>query len=636
MTELIKKYITSVYTKMTIPAVLLFFVTFFTDLTYKNLIEYNTTSFLFMLCMNILPLYFMIYFFYHITTKVWASTTVTALTFGVLHTINCYKIIYRAEPFKLSDVLTVKEATNIVQNYTLEPQKEIIIMWVLFALIVAVMIVLEKVGFFRQKEYSSVAVKVVSYIGKAVISLFIMLALYNLVYQNVVVMSTINTTTEYIDVVKRQKRVGFSVYVLSGKMTKSFNVPEDSSAQDAQDIVNFYKEKAEEKNKTIKSKNLTYPNVIAIMSESFFDPQIGENVEFYPGKNPMENYNRIKKSPYTRYGEILVPGIGGGTSDTEYEFLTGSNVSVLDASMPPVYKTYLKEKTFSIAHHFKSLGYETHGIHPGHRWFYNRGEVYPWLGFDDFLSMEGLDNDVEMINFYVTDDVTLNLIKESYDTYLSKEERNGFFNFTVTIQNHGPYMDYETEREPVLKRECIDDEKLYNSINNYMIGLSDSDRMLKNLEEYINSIKEPTVVVFFGDHLPYFDEKREGLKLLGIDVEDEVEDFARRHTTPYLIFGNKAFRNWERRNGFRSFKGDGGRISSSFLAGELFDFAHIEKPELYVFIDDFKETFQALRHTSFYIQNGVVTREMPADAEDMLMKYKKLIYYYNTQWSKQK
>ena len=636
MLNSLKKTFSSIYLKMLIPSVLIFFTTFFTDGTYSMLIEYTVPKFLLMVFMNVLPLYFMIYFFYHISTKMWISTLCTSAVFGIFHTINCYKIIFRAEPFKISDVFTVKEATNIIQNYKLEPQTENIIMWIVFAVIVTAIVFAEKYGFFKDREYSTGGRKAVSYIAKVVISLFIMLSLYNLVYQNTVISGTLTHTSEYLDSVKKQKRTGFTAYVLSGKMMNDFNVPEGYNPEETEMLVKEYEEKTQTVNEKIKSKNLTYPNIIAIMSESFFDPQTGENVEFYPGKNPLENYNRIKKSPYTRYGEILVPGIGGGTSDTEYEFLTGSNVSVLDASMPPVFKTYLKEKTYSIVHHFKDLGYETHGIHPGHRWFYNRGEVYHWLGFDDFLSMESLPDDVDMINFYVTDDVSFELIKESYDAYLEKEEKNGYFNFTVTIQNHGPYMDYETEREAVLKREIIEDEKLYNAVNNYMIGLSDSDRMLKNLEEYINGISEPTVVVFFGDHLPYFDEKREGLRLLGVNVEGDVENLARRHTTPYMIFGNKAFRTWEKQSRLKPSKGYGGRISSSFLEGELFDYAHIEKPSMFVFIDELREKFDAIRHSSFYIKDGVVTKEVPDGSEEKLMEYQKLICYYNTEWSKVK
>lgn len=634
MIDSVKKFISSVYVKMFIPSVILFFVTFFTDGTYKMLIEYNAASFLFMIIMNVVPIYFGIYFFYHISTRMWISTGITGMIFGIFHTINRYKIIYRAEPFKLPDVFTVKEAANIIQNYKIEPQSEIIIMWIMFLVVTVGIFALERYGFFKAADFDSKGKKAVSYITKAFVSLCLILCAYNLLYQNTIVMNPITVTNEYLDSVKKQKRTGFIAYVLSSKMTNDFNVPDDYNPQEMEMLVDEYEKKAEGVNEALRKKNLTYPNVIAVMSESFFDPQIGENVEFYPDKNPLENYNRIKKMPYTRYGEILVPGIGGGTSDTEYEFLTGSNVSVLDTSMPPVFKTYLKEKTYSIVHHFKDLGYETHGIHPGHRWFYNRGEVYHWLGFDDFLSMESLPSDVDMINFYVTDDVSFELIKDSYDKYLEKEDKKGYFNFTVTIQNHGPYMDYETEREPVLKRECIEDEKLYNSINNYMIGLSDSDRMLKNLEEYIDSISEPTVVVFFGDHLPYFDEKREGLKLLGIDVEEELEDLARRHTTPYMIFGNKAFLTWQKANRLNPLRGNGGRISASFLSGELFDYAHIEKPALNVFTDELKQKLQAMRHSAFYISNDSITKEVPEDAEDMLMKYQKLICYYNTEWAK--
>ncbi len=629
MKNTLNKIKSSLYCRMIIPAFLLFAVTFFTDEMMFHLYEYGIFSFIYMVIMNVLPLYFVIFLFYHLVHKVWVGTSIVALLFGVLHTINCYKVIYRAEPFKISDITTTKEAANIIQNYDIELQPLIVVMWVLFITICVLTYYFEnKRGFFKRKERENKKKDNYLRITAVIVGIISSVLVYNFVYQSLAIMSPLTTTKEYLDVVKKQKRVGFAAYVLSTRYINEFVAPENYNQDEVVDILKQYESETKE------TKDIKYPNVIAIMSESFFDPQSGSNVRFHPGKEPLVNYNRIKALPTTRYGEILVPGMGGGTADTEYEFLTGSNSSVINTAMVPIFKSYLKEDVFSIAHYFKELGYETHGIHPGFRWFYNRGEVYGWLGFDDFLTVESLPFNVPRTNTYVNDSVTTQLIQDSYDAYLEKNPEGGYFNFTVTIQNHGPYSD--DENEPVLVRKDIEDDGLYNVMNNYMRGIADSDIMLKNMEDYINSKSDPVVVVFFGDHLPYFDEDREGLKLLGFDVESDFEGVARRFTTPYIIFGNKAFFDWEKENGFESHTGDSGLISASFLAGEMFEYAHIEKPALFKFIDDLKGHIQAVRYKYFYLHNGNIDANIDAKATEMLEKYRKLVFYFNTEWKNQR
>lgn len=49
------------------------------------------------------------------------------------------------------------------------------------------------------------------------------------------------------------------------------------------------------------------------------------------------------------------------------------------------YQQYLKEKTFSYAQLFKSLGYDTLGVHTYQKTFYERDRAYPLMGYDDFL-----------------------------------------------------------------------------------------------------------------------------------------------------------------------------------------------------------------------------------------------------------
>ena len=75
---------------------------------------------------------------------------------------------------------------------------------------------------------------------------------------------------------------------------------------------------------------------------------------------------------------------GGGTSNSEYEFLTGNSVSALPLN-GNAYTQFVKHKVPSLASQLKQQGYDTLAFHPykAHGW--NRDTVYPLIGFDNFL-----------------------------------------------------------------------------------------------------------------------------------------------------------------------------------------------------------------------------------------------------------
>ena len=135
-----------------------------------------------------------------------------------------------------------------------------------------------------------------------------------------------------------------------------------------------------DENKKEEEINMPPTNVIAIMSEAFFDGHKCENVLFKKGKNPYEKYNILKKEAL--YGEIVVPGFAGGTSSTEFEFLTGHTMDYFPVGSIP-YQQYIKEETPSMAKQLADLGYVTYGIHPYNASGWNRDTVYPNLGFSE-------------------------------------------------------------------------------------------------------------------------------------------------------------------------------------------------------------------------------------------------------------
>ena len=78
----------------------------------------------------------------------------------------------------------------------------------------------------------------------------------------------------------------------------------------------------------IRDRNM--PNIIAVMNESFSDLTVCS--EFMDSDVYMPYYNALTDN--TIKGRVLVSVIGGGTANTEYEFLTRNSMAFLPGTVP--------------------------------------------------------------------------------------------------------------------------------------------------------------------------------------------------------------------------------------------------------------------------------------------------------------
>ena len=78
-------------------------------------------------------------------------------------------------------------------------------------------------------------------------------------------------------------------------------------------------------------------------------------------------------------GILYVSAYGGGTCNTEFEYLTGNSMAFLGSGTYP-YTIYDLARTESLPKQFRDLGYKTTAIHPNHGTNWNRENVYRTLG----------------------------------------------------------------------------------------------------------------------------------------------------------------------------------------------------------------------------------------------------------------
>lgn len=282
----------------------------------------------------------------------------------------------------------------------------------------------------------------------------------------------------------------FSMSVVTGGVDE----PDIYSPEEVEAIIDEQESLPPTDNKT--------PNIVFVQLESFFDPHYLKNI--IPAENPVPNFTALKNDFPS--GFLSVPAIGAGTANTEFEILTGMNLSHFGVGEYPYMTIVNHTLTESIASVLGNIGYQTHAIHNNNATFYDRNIVYGNLGFDSFTSLEYMD-DVEYNPLgWAKDTVLTEEIVKALD---ATEEKD--FIFTVSVQPHGKYPSKPITDAPTVKVVGFEDEAKKNGFSYYLGQLRECDAFISQLTKTISAYPEPTVIVFYGDHLPSFNFQQEEL-----------------------------------------------------------------------------------------------------------------------------
>lgn len=301
------------------------------------------------------------------------------------------------------------------------------------------------------------------------------------------------------------------------------------------------------------------PDVIVILSEAFFDIRDLKNTEF--SQNPLPNYDEISSRDNALTGKLYTTALGGGTVRTEFEMLTGLTVDYLVNGTSPY--LYITKDIDSYVSNYKSQGYKTTGIHTYDGKFYMRNEAYPFLGFDEFISQdEVIENyDTTYRRGYITDDTFMDVV---IDTLENNTDTPNFI-FGITMENHQAYKKSDPADIIIDVKNDNIEQTVLDSVTTYTQGAYYADRSLKKLVDYIDNRERPTVLLFFGDHLPTLGPNQAAYKQAGnIDESDgyDTDELAYLYSTPYLLYSNNGY-------DFDEFKQVGSHVSTYHMLSLL-------------------------------------------------------------------
>ncbi|MBR2778783.1 MAG: LTA synthase family protein [Firmicutes bacterium] len=276
------------------------------------------------------------------------------------------------------------------------------------------------------------------------------------------------------------------------------------------------------------------PDIILVLNESFTDIREVEQLKF--SRNPLEQYDKIRKNKNCISGKLYVSAYEGGTVRPEFEILTGLTVDGLPGGILPY--AHVRRPMETYVSYLKNAGYYTLAIHPYYMKFYDRYYAYESVGFQDFFGEGALTEQFSDIEYSPQNRITDTTMADMIGHYLDESEKPCFL-FAITMENHQPYLKME-EKQLHVKVSCSDsrlDPGDLDMVNTYTSNLYDADRMLGDLCRFMDKRKEPTMLVFFGDHKPNLGNTYASL---GTFDKDGVSlgDYQKQYATPFLIYTN--------------------------------------------------------------------------------------------------
>ncbi|WP_066055767.1 LTA synthase family protein [Robertmurraya korlensis] len=396
---------------------------------------------------------------------------------------------------------------------------------------------------------------------------------------------------------------GFLFGFLSNLFNDGFEKPADYSKANVLEVANKYLDKTESKG-TITNDSIK-PNIIYLMSEAFWDPTKLENVSF--SGDPMVHLRRLSQK-YTS-GQTLSPVFGGATANVEFEALTGITTSFLKIGSIP-FQEFVDNKEFipTIVSDLENKGYQSLAIHPYNRVFYKRNRVYNTFGIDLFLDQETMQNKGRTPGGVISDESLTYELLESI-----KNEENPLFIHAVSMQNHMPYNLGAYEKNEIQVSGLKEESNTLLEV--YTEGIRRTDESLQLLVNELEEIGEPTIVVFWGDHLPVLGANLGIYKEAKFDDEDQKVNDVKYYETPLLIYSNFDVPSKELDT-----------VSPFFFGPIVYEMAGMEKPPFYNLLDQIRNEFFAIKGDIKLKEDRQFVTELTKEQEQLLEDYRLIAY----------
>ena len=375
-------------------------------------------------------------------------------------------------------------------------------------------------------------------------------------------------------------------------------------------------------------------HVIMVMNEAFSDLSDSDAFAYSAADDPLPNLHALQQDTHCISGHVVVPGFAGGTANTEFDVLTGMQTNALSATTTSAFRA-VNRNLDSVLRVFDGDGYHTAFYHPGDAWFYNRENVYRWLGAQETEFAEDMDA-LAYKGRWVTDAYMADYIEQKFARAL--EEGQLLCSYTTTIQNHMSYTADKygadhTYADVPLQVDVSDSAR--SMLQVYLEGARDADAMLGRLRDFFAGQTEPVVLVFWGDHLPYLGDNQQVYRELGSDVAAEEDARADRfspYETPYIIWANDAAAqalNWTETVAALDLPEDGD-LSACYLGSLILELTGRRTESLWFsYLSQLRRQLPVIQRADCRTASGATVKidTLPQEQQDLISKLRCWSYY---------
>lgn len=246
-------------------------------------------------------------------------------------------------------------------------------------------------------------------------------------------------------------------------------------------------------------------NLIVIQLEALQDFVINT---LYNEQEITPNLNKLIEKDTIYFDQYYSNTGKGNTADAEFSSLN-SLYPLIDGE---IYRLY-EDSTFNgLPWLMREQGYRSFAVHGYEGDFWNREAAYPYQGFEDYISMEDLNQD-ELIGMGISDKSMFSQLVP-----ILKDQQTPFFSFVITLTNHHPFNIDDEYKTLELLEEDID-----TKFGAYLQSVHYTDEAIG---QFINDLKaaglyDNTVIALYGDH--------HGLNCGMEDVWESVSNFIGRN-----------------------------------------------------------------------------------------------------------
>ncbi|MGR9012118.1 MAG: LTA synthase family protein [Gammaproteobacteria bacterium] len=275
------------------------------------------------------------------------------------------------------------------------------------------------------------------------------------------------------------------------------------------------------------AKEFTPRNVHIVLLESFWDPNALKKAKLKP--NPLApDFRDLWKS--AGYSHALDPVFGGFTANSEFEVLCGFPV----VKNTVKFERQLLNDVPCLPHLLADKGYRTIASHPNVPVFWNRVNAYRRMGFQTYWSLEDFVKD-DMNREFMSDSTLYRQVLEKIST--SVNAKQPVLDYIVTYFGHWNYPLSASRPSKVTSRSQVDEVTAYANTIYY------KSRELMTFIKEVRKRDPESIIVVFGDHLPFLGENFAGYVESGVLATNRSEFtpamFKTYVSTPMLIIDGK-------------------------------------------------------------------------------------------------